>query len=189
MGRWRDGRVDDRRGCRVVRAERPFRPLAAYGGTYRRRIDLKLGVAAVIAGRKPVLQFARASVVCASEILNTRLLIARTHSTARSSGQVRPHRRTYVRRRNPSSSLLAVQSPSLFHCLACPGGTAAQGRPAGGGPRRSEARRRGCDKNGEEQPHEEKKIPRSVISDTSQPASQLVATTARRYPASESPTK
>jgi len=55
--------------------------------------------------------------------------------------------------------------------------------------RRSEARRRGCDKNGEEQLHEEKKIPRSVISDTSQPASQLVATTARRYPASESPTK
>jgi len=133
MGRWRDGRVDDRRGCRVVRAERPFRPLAAYGGTYHRRIDLKLGVAAVIAGRKPVLQFARASVVCASEILNTRLLIARTHSTARSSGQVRPHRRTYVRRRNPSSSLLAVQSPSLFHCLVCPGGTAAQGQPAGGG--------------------------------------------------------
>jgi len=62
--------MGDRRG-RTYCAERPFRPLAAYGGTYRRRIDLKLGVAAVTAGRKPVLQFAGAPVVCASEILQT----------------------------------------------------------------------------------------------------------------------
>lgn len=43
---------------------------------HRERIDLKLGVAAVTAGRKPLLQFAP---ICASEILD-RVIVRRERS-------------------------------------------------------------------------------------------------------------
>lgn len=123
------GRADDTagRGGRVVGAERPFRPLAAYGGTYRRRIDLKLGVAAVTAGRKPVLQFAGAPVVCASEILDARQLIARTHGTVVGPGtststDVRTFAAAPARRSSPFTRPLSL-SPAV-----CPGSTGATGR-------------------------------------------------------------